>query len=120
MQIKKLVERITQQQKDMGYHDLCRQSKDFRMAYIRDITLALQKEVSEFLDEVPWKPWKAVNKQALNENAAALELMDIIVFTIVLYVTLHPKDADIDVLMDMTMNKIENRIKSGYGLQESK
>jgi len=117
MHLQELIQRIKDQQKAMGYHSLCENSKDFRMSYIRDITLSLQKEVSEFLNEIPWKPWKAINKQHYDKHRAALELMDIIVFTIVLYVTLNP-DADIDYYMEATMTKIEQRIKNGYGLQE--
>ena len=60
MQITELIAKIKQQQTAMGYRRLILGNKFYRLRYIREISLALQKEVSEFLDEIPWKPWRAL------------------------------------------------------------
>ena len=61
-----LIQRIARQQKDMGYKQLIDESMYNRIDYARDITLALIKETTEFLDEIPWKPWKSPEEQELN------------------------------------------------------
>lgn len=115
--MQRLIDRIHQQQKDMGYTAFCAESRENQMQYVRDIALALQKEVSEVLDELPWKSWVATDKQQENTEWALNELTDVMVFNIVLWVTLNPdKKFDFDYIMERTLQKIENRIKeTNYG-----
>jgi len=98
----------------MGYIDFINESEKNRLQYTRDVALALHKEVSEFLDEVPWKPWQPVYAQHVDRDAAAKEICDIIVFAIVLYITTDP-DMPLEEAMNRTLTKINDRIKSGYG-----
>ena len=115
--MQKILNRIKQQQKDMGYYELTQKSDSFKWSYIRSITLALHTEVSEFLQEIPWKPWDAIENQPLDIIAAGEELMDIMVFTFVLWLTLSPS-IDLEDAMEQTLVKIENRIKHGYGREK--
>ena len=114
--IVELIARIKQQQKDMGYADYINSHPRCKWNYIRDISLSLIKETSEFLDEVPWKPWKALTDQKCDTEKAAMELIDILVFNLVLWISLNPT-IDIEDAIEKTMTKIEDRIKHGYGQQ---
>jgi dimeric dUTPase (all-alpha-NTP-PPase superfamily) len=57
-----------------------------RMQYIRDLTLATHVELAEFIQELPWKPWK--NNKHYDLNAASDELADIFIFTFDLWLAL--------------------------------
>jgi NTP pyrophosphatase (non-canonical NTP hydrolase) len=116
LSVKRVIKRIKQQQRDMGYGALVESDSHFRWNYIRDISLSLMKEVGEFLDEIPWKPWLAIADQDCNTEKAAMEIIDILVFTLVLWITLNPS-IDIEEAIEKTMTKIEDRIKHGYGQQ---
>lgn len=116
--MQKIVDRIKAQQEKMGYIDFFNQSPDGRIAYIREVTLALVKEAMEFLDETPWKPWgKKADRAEYNLEAAALEICDIIVFAIVLYLSLHPT-IPLEEAMERTLAKIDERLKQGYSKKE--
>jgi len=120
MNLNWIVKTIKKQQQKMGYENYINFSKENQLQYMRDISLALTKEVSEFLDEIPWKPWNSIDTQSEDIEAAALELCDIIVFTLVLYITLDP-DMPLEKAMEQTLTKINKRIKSGYtGQKECK
>jgi len=103
----------------MGYFQQTQDSKTFKWSYIRDISLALSVEVSEFLQELPWKPWSHNEDASYDEIKAAKEICDIIVFALVLWITLDPK-ADIDEMMESTFKKVEDRIKDlNYGFNRT-
>jgi hypothetical protein len=61
-------------------------SAEAKLQYIRNTCLALHKECSEFLDELPWKPWVALEDQQYNQSAAAEEIVDIIIFALNLWI----------------------------------
>lgn len=115
--MQEILKRIQAQQRAMGYTDFIEASTECRLKYIRDISLSIVVEVGEFLDEVPYKPWKRIEDQPFNEVPAALEICDIIVFAIVLYVSLNPS-ISLEEAMEQTLAKIDNRIKTGYGQKE--
>lgn len=114
--MQKELEKIIELQKAMGYYDLCRESETFRMEYLRNITLATHVELTEFLQEVPWKPWSQDKPMSEAQKViAAYELTDVLVFTLVLWAILNP-DVEIDKAMKYTFGKIEKRIKEiNYG-----
>ena len=112
--LKSLEATIRRLQKQMGYETFIKESEANRLQYTRDVALALHKEVSEFLDEVPWKPWQPVYAQSIDKEAAAKEICDIIVFAIVLYITTDPL-VSLEEAMMRTLTKIQLRIDSGYG-----
>lgn len=108
--MQKELDKVIELQKAMGYYDLCRKDKHFRMEYLRNIVLATHVELTEFLQEVPWKPWSRDRTMtALDKIKAAEELTDVLVFILVLWATLNP-DVKIDEAMKMTFDKIKNRI----------
>jgi len=119
MTLEQLIRNIKHLQKHMGYIDFINESEENRLQYTRDVALALQKEVSEFLDEVPWKPWQSINAQHSDKNAAGNEVCDIIVFAIVLYIITDP-DMPLEEAMNRTLTKITDRIKLGYGKPKEK
>jgi hypothetical protein len=105
------LEKVVELQKLMGYYDLAQRSKTFKMEYLRNITLATHVELTEFLQEVSWKPW--CNDETITEQQAlkaADELTDVMVFTLVLWATLNPT-VEIDKALKATFDKIEKRIK---------
>ena len=59
-----------------------------RMNYIRDTCVALNVEVAEFLQELPWKPWRDTEDQHLDYDKAADELADVFIFALNLWITL--------------------------------
>lgn len=117
--MQEIIKRIKAQQSAMGYTEHINQSEENQIDYVRDVTLALMKEVTEFLDEVPWKPWKATDEQNFNKYNATYEIADIIIFAIVLYLTVNP-DLPLEMVMGFTLDKIDERIKQGYGRKENK
>jgi len=114
--MQKFLNRIQQQQKDMDYCDFTEEEK---WEYFRSIALALNLELAEVMNEVPWKPWKPIYNQQYKPDRAAAEICDVFVFAYVLWNTLNPEDLGIEEAMNQTMEKIENRIKlTNYGKQE--
>lgn len=118
MRLQDIVDRIFKAQNDMGYIEKINSSIEDRMDYFRDIALALIKEVSETLDETPWKPWRNLYDQPLDKDKAALEVCDIIVFAAVMYIILEPS-MPLEDSMEITLAKNEKRIKlEDYGRKE--
>ena len=117
MKIEDLIERVQAQQKAMRYSEMIESSEALRWAYIRDITLALVKEAAEFLDEIPWKPWSPIEAQHCNKEKAVEEICDMFVFSTVLFLSLGT-DQSLVKALEKTLNKVDNRIKNGYGKQE--
>jgi hypothetical protein len=115
--MRQIIERIKIQQEIMGYAGMIERSPELRMDYGRDIALALMKEVSEVLDEMPWKPWKPITEQPCNQVKASREIADVIVFAVVLHLTLCPS-CSLEEAMREVLKKIDNRINTqNYGKQ---
>ena len=108
------VDRVHALQSRMGYIDFINESLENRTDYTRDVTLALIKEATEVLDELPWKPWKPLDEQVCDGEKAAEEVTDILVFAAVLYIIIKPQESLEEKLLK-TLNKISNRISTGYG-----
>lgn len=86
MSIKQIVEDQIEHQESLGnteFDDL-----GDRMDYIRDTCVALNIELAEFMQELPWKPWRATDDQVFCPNRAAGELADVFIFAINLWITL--------------------------------
>ena len=58
-----------------------------RVQFIKDMTLALEDELHEFLGEVGWKPW--ATSRHINEEAAKGELVDAFHFFMNLCMVVH-------------------------------
>lgn len=88
------------------------------MRYIRDVFLATHIELTEAINEIPWKPWKRPFWPVGWEDKVADELCDVIEFTLVLWVSLglDKHGLSLDKSMEQVFNKIEGRIRRGnYG-----
>lgn len=65
--------------------------------YIRNMTLAAQVELSEFIQELPWKPWRAPNTRPdeIARERAVEELIDVVHFLANLFVALNVDASEI-------------------------
>lgn len=72
-----LYDTIIQHQKLMKKYPLAMEA---RVPYVRDLVLATHVELTEFLTELPWKPWKPTDQQTSNTYAALHELCDVFIF----------------------------------------
>ena len=59
-------------------HDFQGMSEEEKVAFIKDMCIALSDELHEFLSEVGWKPW--ATSRTINRNAAKGELVDLFHF----------------------------------------
>lgn len=116
MEIKELLTRIKAQQDSMGYTAYIEAGFENRMNYLRDLSLALVVELSEMLQNLPWKPWKAIEDQPYDLNKANGEYSDIMVFLIDIFLTLNPT-LDLEAFLSATLDKIDKRITEKYGKQ---
>jgi len=90
-----------------------------RMQYIRDTCLALNIEVAEFLQELPWKPWRPAYRQPCNIDKAAEELVDVIIFALNLWITLGwaqpgQSGATLEQMIKQKQKTNSERLTSGY------
>jgi len=116
MQFQELIKRIKEQQRAMGYLSAIRLSEDAKIEYIRNLALALQVEIAEFMQEIPWKPWDPGVLLDGQKERAAMELVDVLVFWCDLWIALDPQ-IPIETAIEETLKKIDKRINTGYGCQ---
>ena len=55
-------------------------TEERRIAYAKELVLALQMEIAEFMQELPWKSWKKVSDQKYDLDRARNELVDVFIF----------------------------------------
>ena len=118
MSVKKLIDEQIRLQNAMGHPPGDYPSAEHKLRYLRELCLALHVEVSEFLQEIPWKPWCTLGTQRYNPKAAAEELADVMIFTLNLWIHLgaYPKGQCADELVKQIarkQNKNTARLKSG-------
>lgn len=77
-------------------NDLSISANEVDQRFINDLTLAAIKEMTEFLDEFPWKTWK--KNQSLNVDKAKDELIDVLHFIF-----------ELAILLDMTPDELYSR-----------
>lgn len=119
MRLNELIQRVKKQQDKMGYSKYTESSLENRMDYLRDLVLALNVELVEMLQNVPWKPWKPVYEQTLNSKEAEREFSDVFVFLIGICLTINPV-MDLEKVLLETLEKVDKRIENNYGIQERK
>jgi hypothetical protein len=69
----------------LGYSKL---NAEERIEYIRELSLGLNIELVEFLQEMPWKPWRKIEDQHSDPVSAADELGDVFIFLLNLWIQL--------------------------------
>ncbi len=107
----------------LGYGPDSFETEEDRMNYMRDTCLALNLEVAEFLQELPWKPWRPFEQQTYRPDKAADEIIDILIFTLNLWINFgqYPQGKCYDELMrrlDEKQYKNLSRIQSGYNTKK--
>ena len=105
-------------QEALGHGPESFQSAEAKMQYIRDLCLGLHVEVAEFLQELPWKPWRKLQDQEYDKHAAAEELVDILIFVINLWIQLgvYTKGTCADELLKrITQKQIKNSARLTTG-----
>lgn len=100
-------------QKAMGY-DADYMTEAEQMEAVRNYVLALQVEQSEFLNELPWKPWKSYRFLPIIRERVIEEWVDCFVFLIDQAICLSITPDEVDVSYKHVVEKLFNRIKSGY------
>ena len=125
MSVKQLIDQVVVLQTELGYPPNEFESAEKHMQYIRDLCLALNVEVTEFLQELPWKPWRVLADQKYDQKKAAEELADIMVFVLNLWVHLgaYPKDKCANELVKQVtrkQNKNAARLTSGRNRRNEK
>jgi dimeric dUTPase (all-alpha-NTP-PPase superfamily) len=105
---------IAEHQNEMGV--LIHKTFESKMDYIRDLVLGLQVELSEFLNEIPWKPWKSINKQNFNNIRAMEELVDCFIFLFDIWVVMQVNQIDKEFVNKIDLEQmIKNKIN--YNLE---
>lgn len=117
MQIEEIVNKIKAQQEKMGYTAYINVGIKERMNYLRDISLSLIVELAEVLQELPFKPWKAIEDQPCDFVKAEEESVDIFVFLVDLMLIINPC-IDLEGAIMTVLQKIDSRIAEKYGKQD--
>ena len=79
------------------------------------MVLAAHVELTEVLQELPWKPWKPEELQSNNKAKAAKEVIDTIIFCFGVIIALG-LESSIENLFGETFLKIDKRIQEeNYG-----
>lgn len=113
MQIKEMMDQIQRYQGILGY-SFEYTSAEAQMDHIRQLALAQHAEVTEFLDWLPFKPWRRIEDQPFNIKEASLELVDQFFFLTNMWLALGLDTADFEVLFKHKLAENIDRVKRGY------
>ena len=118
MLITSMLEQVKSYQAKLGY-DFNYETREEQMDHIRDLSLALNVEVAEFLEWLPFKPWRSIESQECNESEAAYELIDIFFFTVNLWCALGMPIGSFEHFFQSKMEENLSRIERGYNSVET-
>lgn len=104
-----MLHRIFEKQKQLQ-RKLGTYPKPFNEQYIKDMTLAAIVELTEILNETPWKPWK--KNQELNSQRYKEEIADLMHFVINLCIVARIEPDELYRLY-MDKNKVNIERKQG-------
>jgi hypothetical protein len=107
------IELIKAYQKKLGY-DFEYESVEAQMEHIRNLALAQTVEVSEFLEWLPYKPWRKVEDQTFNVPEAALELVDQFFFMADMWLALGLSPEMFEQAFEHKLEENLDRIERGY------
>ena len=85
----------------------------YQQSQLKEYSLALIVEVTEFLAEINWKPWKKTQKD-VDCAKVKEEFIDILHFFLILALLLDLDATEIKTIYDKKMAINEARQKSGY------
>lgn len=86
---------------------------DYKQSQIKEYSLALIVEVTEFLNEVNWRPWKKTQKD-VDFTKLKEEFIDILHFVLILGLLLGLDSTEIKKIYSKKMVINEKRQKVGY------
>ena len=123
MSQKDLISHIKEHQNAIGKYPLAPYT---RMQYIRDLTLATHVELTEFINELQWKPWKRyedndIYTEELHAAEALEELVDVSIFVLDLWLALDPNVRTIEIIaainkkLDDNLNRLDNKEHKIHG-----
>lgn len=85
------------------------------ITYIRELVLATHIELDEFINELPWKPWKPIESQPFNLECATEELADVFIFAFNLWVALESYiEKDLQATINSKIDKNVKRLLTGF------
>lgn len=113
MRLKTLMQRIEQYQKFFG-HERKDKTVEQRRDYVNSLVLGAQIELTEMLQEMPWKPWRTIEDQHSNHSAAAEELIDAMIFLLDIAYQMGLSSSQISHLINRKLNTNLARLKSGH------
>jgi len=85
-----------------------------KMDNVRLNSLSMVIELGEMLQELPHKPWRAIEDQVYNSRLALEEYIDVIFFVLNINIAMDWRYADVLIAYDLKMRKNKNRITTGY------
>ena len=113
MQLEEALWLIKSYQNKLGY-TFKYDSTEERMEHIRNLALAQNVEVSEFLEWLPYKAWRNIEDQPYNIPEAALELIDQFFFLADMWLALGLSPKDFEPLFKKKLTENISRISRGY------
>ena len=99
--------------KALGY-DYSDISLKERMQHARDHALALNQEVAELVDSIPWKPWRPIENQKFDIANVHKEIIDCIFFLGSISEILDISPEELNIAFNNVLAGNYSRIKSGY------
>ena len=113
MLITDMLDQVKAYQKKLGY-DGHYESVEHQMAHIRDLALAQNVEVAEFLEWLPYKSWRPIEDQTFNISEAAFELVDQFFFMVDMWLALGLPTNSFEQLFQAKLEENLSRIDRGY------
>lgn len=113
MLITSMLEQIRSYQGKLGY-TFNYATREEQMDHVRDLTLALNMESAEFLNWLPFKPWRPTEDQECNETEAAYELIDIFFFVANLWCAIGMPIGSFEHFFQSKLEENLNRIERKY------
>lgn len=113
MSLIEIFQDIKKYHKALGY-DYTNITPEEKMQHLRNNALALNQEVAELVDSVPWKPWRSIKDQPYNLDNVAEEIIDCIFFLGAIREILEISSEELDEAFDDVLAKNYGRIESEY------
>jgi len=100
-------------QRSFGF-DPTRATPDERMANARLSHTGAVTELTEVMDEIGWKPWKASTYGTVNTERVADELADVLLFVVNLALVAGVTGDQLQEAIEAAWRKNERRQREGY------
>jgi NTP pyrophosphatase (non-canonical NTP hydrolase) len=84
------------------------------IARFRELALALNQEVAELIDSVPWKPWRDISDQSYDYENLKREIVDCIFFLIEISELFGITCQELFDKYDEVMLNNHKRLENGY------